>query len=123
VATRGLTLANGGHVPPVMIHNDGIAEKLKVPKVRGLGGRAAPEPAERSTTLGAGDRLIMVSDGVVAEGKKKAGLGINGLLRAAQRSQSATAPDTVREIHSAVLDATGGELDDATAVCLAITQP
>jgi hypothetical protein len=60
----------------------------------------------------------------VAEGKKKAGLGIDGLLEAAQRSRSATAPDTVRAIHSAVLEATGGELDDdATAVCLAITQP
>jgi serine phosphatase RsbU (regulator of sigma subunit)/DNA-binding transcriptional ArsR family regulator len=122
-ATRDLTLANCGHVPPVVVRNDGTAEKLKVPKVRGLGGRSAPEPAERSTTLGAGDRLIMVSDGVVAEGKKKAGLGIDGLLEAAQRSQSATAPDTVRAIHSAVLGATGGELDDdATAVCLAISQ-
>lgn len=121
-ATRKLSVANCGHVPPVVIRNDGTAEKLKVPKVRGLGGRAAPEPAERSTDLGAGDRLIMVSDGVVAEGKKKAGLGIDGLIEAAQRSQRATAPDTVREIHSAVLDATGGELDDdATAVCLAIT--
>jgi serine phosphatase RsbU (regulator of sigma subunit) len=108
----------------VVIRNDGTAEKLKVPKVRGLGGRSAPEPAERSTALAAGDRLIMVSDGVVSEGKKKAGLGIDGLLEAAQRSQSATAPDTVREIHSAVLDATNGELDDdATAVCLAISHP
>jgi serine phosphatase RsbU (regulator of sigma subunit) len=122
-ATRELTLANCGHVPPVVIRNDGTAEKLKVPKVRGLGGRSAPEPAERSTALAAGDRLILVSDGVVSEGEKKAGLGINGLLEAAQRSQSATAPDTVREIHSAVLAATGGELDDdATAVCLAITR-
>lgn len=108
----------------MVIRNDGTAEKLKVPKVRGLGGRSAPEPAERSTALAAGDRLIMVSDGVVSEGKKKAGLGIDGLLEAAQRSQSATAPDTVREIHSAVLDATNGELDDdATAVCLAISHP
>jgi serine phosphatase RsbU (regulator of sigma subunit) len=122
-ATRELTIANCGHVPPVVIRGDGTAEKLKVPKVRGLGGRSAPEPAERTTTLAAGDRLIMVSDGVVAEGRKKAGLGIDGLLGVAQRSQSATAPDTVREIHSAVLDATGGELDDdATAVCLAITR-
>lgn len=123
-ATRELTIANCGHTPPVVIRSDGTAEKLKVPKVRGLGGRAAPEPAERSTTLEAGDRLIMVSDGVVNHGKGKAGLGIDGLIEAAQRSQRATAPDTVREIHSAVLGATDGELDDdATAVCLTITQP
>lgn len=123
-ATRELTVANCGHVPPVVIRNDGTAEKLKVPKVRGLGGRSAPEPAERSTALNDGDRLILVSDGVVADGKGKAGLGIDGLLEAAQRSQRATAPDTVREIHAAVLQASEGELsDDATAVCLAITQP
>jgi serine phosphatase RsbU (regulator of sigma subunit) len=121
-ATHELTIANCGHVPPVVIRNDGTAEKLKVPKVRGLGGRSAPEPAERSITLESGDRLIMVSDGVVAEGKGKAGLGIDGLLTAAKRSQRATAPDTVREIHAAVLAASGGELnDDATAVCLSIT--
>jgi len=123
-ATRELTVANCGHVPPVMIRADGTTERLKVPKVRGLGGRAAPEPAERSTTMAAGDRLIMVSDGVVAEGKGKAGLGLDGLLEAAMRSQRATAPDTVRAIHSAVLAASGGELDDdATAVCLAISHP
>jgi serine phosphatase RsbU (regulator of sigma subunit) len=123
-ATRLLTVANCGHVPPVVIRNDGSTEKLKVPKVRGLGGRAAPEPAERSTTLNIGDRLIMVSDGVVAEGKGKAGLGLEGLLEAAAGSQRTTAPSTVRAIHSAVLEASGGELeDDATAVCLAITAP
>jgi serine phosphatase RsbU (regulator of sigma subunit) len=123
-ATRELTVANCGHVPPVMIRSDGTAERLKVPKVRGLGGRAAPEPAERSTTMAAGDRLIMVSDGVVAEGKGKAGLGIDGLIAAAARSRRATAPDTVREIHAAVLAASGGELDDdATAVCLTIAHP
>jgi serine phosphatase RsbU (regulator of sigma subunit) len=123
-ATHELTVANCGHVPPVMIRADGTTERLKVPKVRGLGGRAAPEPAERSTTMAAGDRLIMVSDGVVSEGKGKAGLGIDGLLEAAARSRRATAPDTVREIHAAVLAASGGELDDdATAVCLAIARP
>jgi serine phosphatase RsbU (regulator of sigma subunit)/DNA-binding transcriptional ArsR family regulator len=121
-ATRKLTVANCGHVPPVVIRSDGTAEKLKVPKVRGLGGRGAPEPAERSTALGGGDRLVMVSDGVVADGKGKAGLGMEGLIDAAMRSQRSTAPDTVREIHAAVLDATEGDLDDdATAVCLAIT--
>ena len=66
----------------------------------------------------------MVSDGVMEGGKGKAGLGIDGLIAAAQRSPRATAPDTVREIHAAVLAASGGELDDdATAVCLAITRP
>ena len=123
-ANRELALANCGHVPPVVIRNDGTRRKAEGPEGPWPRGRSAPEPAERSTTLAAGDRLIMVSDSVVSEGKKKAGLGIDGLLEAAQHFQGATDPGTVREIDSAVLDATGGDLDDdATAVCLAITQP
>jgi serine phosphatase RsbU (regulator of sigma subunit) len=68
-----------------------------------------------------GDRLLMVSDGVMREGSGRAGLGIECLIEAALRSQRTTAADTVRKIHTAVLEATGGELDDdATAVCLSL---
>ena len=63
----------------------------------------------------------MVSDGVTASGEGQAGLGDEGVVEAALRSQRATAADTVREIHKAVLAAAEGELtDDATAVCLAV---
>ena len=63
----------------------------------------------------------MISDGVVGSGEGKAGLGLNGLTEAARRSETGTAADTVRRIHSAVLKAAEDELDDdATAVCLAV---
>jgi serine phosphatase RsbU (regulator of sigma subunit) len=62
----------------------------------------------------------MVSDGVVVEGK--AGLGIDGVIEAALRSERGTAADTVRKIHTVVLDASGGDLqDDATVVCLSVS--
>jgi hypothetical protein len=58
---------------------------------------------------------------VIKSGEGKAGLGVEGLVQAALRSERETAADTVREIHKAVLDASGGELtDDATAVCLSV---
>ena len=67
------------------------------------------------------DRLVMVSDGVVRCGDGKAGLGLDGVIEAAVRSQRGTAADTVREIHRTVLAVAGGELtDDATAVCLSV---
>jgi serine phosphatase RsbU (regulator of sigma subunit) len=72
-------------------------------------------------TLARGERLVMVSDGVIKSGKGKAGLGFDGVADAALRSERATAADTVREIHRAVLGASNGELtDDATVVCLSV---
>lgn len=120
-ATHELNVANCGHVPPVVIRAGQEPEHLRVPKALGLGGRSAPKPVERSTLLGQGDRLLLVSDGVMKEGKGKAGLGMDAVIEAAMRSERGTAADTVRKVHTAVLEAAGGELeDDATAVCLSV---
>jgi serine phosphatase RsbU (regulator of sigma subunit) len=114
-------VANCGHVPPVILRAGGDVERLRLPKGSGLGGRARPRPIERASSLGSGDRLLMVSDGVVKQGEGQAGLGMEGLIEAALRSERATAADTVREVHRAVLDAAAGELeDDATVVCLSV---
>ena len=118
-ATHDLRVANCGHVPPVILRRSGEVERLRVPEGRGLGGRSRPIPAERRLQLEPGDRLLMVSDGVMVEGEGHAGLGIDGAIEAAMRSERRTAADTVRHVHGAVLEMTDGDLgDDATAVCL-----
>jgi serine phosphatase RsbU (regulator of sigma subunit) len=120
-ATNDLSIANCGHVPPIILRGSAEVEHIEVPQAHGLGGRANPKPAERSTLLAPGDRLVLVSDGVIKSGEGQAGLGVEGLIRAALRSERETAADTVREIHSEVLAASGGELtDDATCVCLSV---
>jgi serine phosphatase RsbU (regulator of sigma subunit) len=121
-ATYRLTIANCGHVPPIVIRPGRKAEHVRVPKAHGLGGRASPKPIERTTELRPGDRLVLVSDGVIGGGKGKAGLGGNGVISAALESRTATAADTVRRVHTAVLDSTDGNLeDDATVVCLSVS--
>jgi serine phosphatase RsbU (regulator of sigma subunit) len=116
-----LRVANCGHVAPLILRRDGNVEHLQAARSHGLGGRARAKPVERTVSLAAGDRLVMVSDGVTMAGDGKAGLGEEGVVRAALQSQRGTAADTVREIHRAVLAASGGELtDDATALCLSI---
>jgi serine phosphatase RsbU (regulator of sigma subunit) len=121
-ATHGLRIANCGHVPPVVLRRSGDAEHLRTTEGRGLGGRSRPTPAERATRLEQGDRLLMVSDGVMVKGEGKAGLGMDGVIAAACRSERRTAADTIRRVHTAVLGATDGELgDDATALCLSVT--
>jgi serine phosphatase RsbU (regulator of sigma subunit) len=120
-ATENLTIANCGHVPPVVIRGDGSVERFEFEAGHGLGGRATPKPARRSATLASGDRLVLVSDGVIRCGEGQAGLGADGVVRAALAAERATAAETVRQVHGAVLAASGGDLaDDATAVCLAV---
>jgi serine phosphatase RsbU (regulator of sigma subunit) len=120
-ASRELTIANCGHVAPVVLRGDGQAEILSQRSAHGLGGRASAKPVEQVTTLAPGDRLMMVSDGVIRRGEGQAGLAVDGVIEAALRSERGTAADTVREIHRAVLAAAEGELaDDATAVCLSV---
>ena len=95
--------------------------RLKGRKAAQASPRASARPVEQTASLDPGDRLVMVSDGVTASGEGQAGLADEGVVEAALRSRAATAADTVREIHKAVLAAAGGELtDDATAVCLSV---
>jgi serine phosphatase RsbU (regulator of sigma subunit) len=120
-STSQVRIANCGHVAPVILRANGGIEPLRFPKGRGLGGRPSPRPVERASSLDSGDRLLMVSDGVVESHKGQAGLGIEGMTEAALRSERRTAADTVREVHTAVLESSGGELeDDATVVCLSV---
>jgi serine phosphatase RsbU (regulator of sigma subunit) len=121
-ASRRLSVTNCGQVTPIIIRADQEPQRLRAPNGRGLGGRSSPTPTEQTISLESGDRLVMVSNGVVGAGKGKAGLGIDGLIEAALRSERATAADTVRKLQTAVLEASGGELeDDATMVCLSVS--
>jgi serine phosphatase RsbU (regulator of sigma subunit) len=121
-ATDELLVANCGHVAPVVVRGDGAVEQLEFERAHGLGGRATPKPARRSTSLTSGDRLVLVSDGVVRCGRGQAGLGFDGVIAAAAGAERDSAAETVREIHRAALSASGGDLDDdATAVCLAVS--
>jgi serine phosphatase RsbU (regulator of sigma subunit) len=117
-----LQLANCGHVAPIVVRESGTAEPFSFAPTQGLGGRSTPKPSERSGTLLAGDRLLLVSDGVIRSGGGQADLGESGLIEAARRSAEASAAGTVREVHGAVRASAGEELgDDATAVCLAVS--
>jgi serine phosphatase RsbU (regulator of sigma subunit) len=116
-----LELANCGHVAPVVLRDGGEAKRLDFRASRGLGGRSAPKPSERSTRLLVGDRLLLFSDGVIGREEGQAGLGEQRVIEAALRSERQSAADTVRQLHDAVLAASAGELsDDATAVCLSV---
>ena len=120
-ASSQLSVANCGEVPPIVIRANHKPQRLRMSKGPGLGGRSVPKPVAQSISLQSGDRLVMVSDGVTGGGDGQAGLGIDGVIEAALRSRGAAAGDTVRKVHTAVLEAAGGDLeDDATVVCLSV---
>ena len=121
-ASHCLTVSNCGHFPQLVIRGSGRAEQLRVPGGPGLGGRASPKPTQHSIPLEPGDRVVLFSDGVVERARGNAQLGIDGVIEAALRSERATAAETVRTIHAAVLDASDQALDDdATVVCLSLS--
>ena len=120
-ATFQLGVASCGHEPPLILRADGAVERVDMPAGRGLGGRASPRPGRRETTLEPGDRLVLVSDGVVHTGAGQAGIGARGGRRGGAARRPGSAADTVRHVHRAVLAASGDGLrDDATVVCLAV---
>jgi len=119
-ATNRLNVASCGHVPPVILRRNGDVELLHAPPGPGLGGRSSPKPAAHETALVAGDRLVLVSDGVTECGNDGRRVGIDGTIRAALRSKRETAADTVRLVHQAVLATSADLVDDATAVCLSV---
>jgi serine phosphatase RsbU (regulator of sigma subunit) len=119
--TYELRICNCGHVAPMIFRVGGEAETLHFAESHGLGGRPTPKPSEHRSRLLPGDRLLMVSDGVVSQRDGGVGLSPGALIAAASRSQQSSASDTVREVHRAVLAGSpkDGLADDATALCLA----
>jgi serine phosphatase RsbU (regulator of sigma subunit) len=120
-STGELVLANCGHVEPLILREDGEPEPLSFASTYGLGGRSTPKPSECTAHLYAGDRLLLASDGAVGVGDGQTVLGRERVVEAALRPSRVSAAATVREVHDAVLAASGQDLhDDATVVCLSV---
>lgn len=121
-SSRRLSTVAGGHAPLLVIRSSGQVEHLAGESETALGGRSRPRPSEDVTTLAPGDRLVLVSDGVIDRPLEGGGkLGLDGVAAAAQRPDTDGAAATVRRIHDAVLSASDVDLeDDAAAICLAL---
>jgi serine phosphatase RsbU (regulator of sigma subunit) len=118
---RQITVTDCGHIRPILIRADGRAEQLEMPRGRGLGGRATPRPRELSLALETGDRFVLLSNGVLKQ-KGETLLSVSDVTEACLSSEWATAADTVRKVHDAVLERSDADLsDDATVVCLAVS--
>jgi serine phosphatase RsbU (regulator of sigma subunit) len=111
--TGSLELVNAGHVPPYLARDSRVdAVDLPVNLPMGL----FPDSTYRGSqlALSAGDRLVIVTDGMLE--RNAADLD---LASAIQATRSLHPRETVRALADSVLDATGHELtDDAMVLCL-----
>jgi sigma-B regulation protein RsbU (phosphoserine phosphatase) len=123
-ATAGLiTYTNAGHYLPMLVRADGSVERLGVGgPVLGVLGDAEYEQA--SIAVGAGDRLVLFTDGLTeARDAADQEFGEERLLAAAVAHRACSAPALQARLTGAVAAFTDGDLqDDATLMVLAADQ-
>lgn len=111
---------NAGHPPPLLLR-DGELRQLDIPPDPPLGILPALEYTVHDLDVRPGDRLLLLSDGIL-DGRPRKGAEDFGIPRVAEVLTSAPAlpaTELVRLLTTRVLDYCDGKLpDDATAVCL-----
>lgn len=118
-ATGRADVVNAGH-PPGHLIRDGRVQRLQVPADLPLGMFESTRYAEHPAALRAGDRLLLVSDGVL-EATDPAGeeYGEHRLQGAMLATAALPAIETVRHLVRTLRDYQRDELrDDATFLCL-----
>lgn len=122
-AIATLTWVNCGHPPAYLVDVEGQVSELGGHRHAALGiGKKAPrfKPTERQ--LNPGERLILLTDGITERRVEGGGkFGVDGLKRALERAENATAASTAMAIQQAVTDCWREPLeDDGTVVVMAI---
>jgi phosphoserine phosphatase RsbU/P len=119
-ATGVLAYTNAGHYLPMLVRGDGSIERL------GEGGPvlgvlADAEYDQAHVALGAGDRLVLFTDGLTeARNDSDEEFGEGRLAESAVRHRACSAPALQARLADAVATFTGGRLqDDATLIVLA----
>jgi sigma-B regulation protein RsbU (phosphoserine phosphatase) len=116
-----LTYANAGHFPPVLVHANGVADRLES---TGLVLGVASDWSYATGTLGIrpGDRLVCFTDGIT-ESLSPSGdeFGEDKLIDLIRANRTRPADALARTLADAVLAWTeGGPQDDATLIVAAI---
>ena len=111
--TARMSIVNAGHPFPYRVHN-GVVDRVDLAIDMPFGLRPGREFTYQEVELRAGDRIALVTDGILE--RNAASLEIAALLAATADRHPR---EVVYTIGDEVLRATGGDLrDDATIVCI-----
>src|SRR5215217_3567519 len=122
-ATGTLTWVNCGHPPAYLVEGDDNLVELEGATHPALGvGDDEREFRTNERQLRAGERLILLTDGIISRHTEDGGrFGVDGLRDALERAENPTAAATAMAIQRAVTDCWSEPLeDDATVVVLAV---
>ena len=109
-----VTIARGGHPPPLLRHGDGTIEALEIPG-RLLGHHRDPGLTDVHLLLNRGDMLVLHTDGVTEARDDQDQFG-DARLQALLATSAPTPATVTDDIIAAVLDHSHGILADDVAV-------
>ena len=119
-ATRTITFVNAGHNPPILCRADGSVERLSQGgMVLGVFEHAAYE--QREIKLGAGDRVVLFTDGLSETERNGEDFGDERIVNTALAHRHEPAAVLLKAIFDRAREFTGGPFaDDATMIAIAI---
>lgn len=110
-----LTLALGGHPPPMVMRADGSVEP--VGRFGTLLGMAMnPSISDTEVELAVGDSLLLYTDGVVEAGRGSVRMGEDGLAKVLASCRNRAPREVVAAVELAAVEAYGGEPRDDIAL-------
>jgi serine phosphatase RsbU (regulator of sigma subunit) len=121
--TATLTWVNCGHPPAYLVDTEGYLRQLEGPEHPPLGADdTEPHYTPAQLQLHSGERLILVTNGIIKRTTQEGGqFGVDGLRRALEHTENPTAAATAMAIQQAVTDFWREPLeDDATVVVMAV---
>jgi serine phosphatase RsbU (regulator of sigma subunit) len=121
-ATGTLSWVNCGHPAAYVVDPEGNLDEIEGPRHAALGKSAKPSYRVTEQTLMPGQRVILVTNGIINRRLENGGtFGVEGIREALQRAESPTAAATATAIQQAVTDCWNEPLeDDGTIVVMAV---
>jgi serine phosphatase RsbU (regulator of sigma subunit) len=110
-----LTIALAGHLPPLLIDNNGAASQVGQPGTI-LGVIDPIAIHEVQVELHPGGTLLLYTDGVVEAGRPHRQLGEQGLLELCRSSRALTLAGLLERVEQAALEHADGALHDDIAL-------
>ena len=110
-----LTLATGGHLPPMVVRAGGRVERIQL---RGsiVGGLDRPHFGERDVRLGPGDLLVMFTDGVTEIRSREPDFGEEQLEEVLREHRGESVETIVAAVEERAVALQGGEPRDDIAL-------
>ena len=110
-----LTIALGGHPPPLALRKSGRVEQLGEPGTL-LGALPTPSLADVDARLDIGDSLVLYTDGMLDRGDRTAEDDPGWLSRQLERAAGDSADEVASKLAEAAVKRNGGEPRDDIAI-------